>query len=70
MDGARRNEDKRAWSDSLRRSGAGVEDVGPFEDVEGLCLIMGVRWVVEAGVLPRLPERPMTAGLGSGCFYA
>jgi hypothetical protein len=68
VDGARRNEDECAWSDSFCGSGAGVEGVGTFKDVEGFCFIMGVRWVVEARVLPRLPDRLMTAGLGPGCF--
>ena len=48
--------------------GVGVEGVGTLEDVEGFCFIMGVRWVVEAGVLPSLANGPMTARLGSGCF--
>jgi hypothetical protein len=46
----------------------GVEGVATFKDVEGFCFIMRVRWVVEARILRRLPDRPMTAGLGSGCF--
>src|SRR4051812_33842068 len=59
VDRARRDEDEGARSDALCGSGAGVEGVGALEHVEGLCFVMRVRWVVEAGVLPGLPERPV-----------
>src|SRR5678815_4014507 len=66
VDGAGRDEDEGARSDSFCGSAAGVEGVGAFEHVEGLRFIMRVRWVVEAGVLPGFPERPVAAGVGAG----
>ena len=63
---ARRDEHERSWADALGRVSVGVEGVRPFKDVEGLCLVVGVRRVVEAWFLPRLSERPMAAGLRPG----
>ena len=68
MNRAWRDEHEGAWPDSFSGVGVGVEGVLTLEDVEGLCFVVSVWRVIEAGVLPCLSEGPVPTGLGSGCF--
>ena len=68
VDRSGRDEHEGARAHPLCWIGVGVERVGTFQDVEGFCFIVDVRWVVESRVLLRLAERPVSASLGSGCF--
>jgi len=65
---AGRNEHERPRSDALCRSRSGVEGVRALEDVEGFCFVVYVGGIVESGVLPRLPQRPMPTSLATGCL--
>src|SRR5215213_2548652 len=66
VDGAGRNKDERARTDVLHRVSVGVEGVTPFEHVERLRLVVGVRRVIKAGVLPCLAHRPVAVRFGAG----
>src|SRR3954471_20614107 len=68
MHGTRRNEDEGSWPDPLCWIGVGVKRVRTFQDIEGFCLVMGVRWVIEVRVLPCLSEGPVPPGLSAGCL--
>ena len=66
VDGAGRNKDERARTYFLHGVSVGVEGVTPFEHVERLRLIVGVRRVIKAGVLPCLAHSPVSARFGAG----
>jgi hypothetical protein len=66
VDGAGRYEDEGAWTYSLHGVSVGVEGVTPFHHIERLRLIMRVRRVIEAGVLRRLAQGPVSARFGAG----
>ena len=66
MDGSGRNKDKRARTYFLHGISVGIEGIAPFEHVERLRLVVGVRWVIKAGLLPRLAHSPVSVRFGAG----
>ncbi len=66
VDGSGRNKDERARTYFLHRVSVGVEGVTPFEHVERLRLVVRVRRVIKAGVLPCLAQSPVSARFGAG----